>query len=96
MFWSGKQPPTASSQQNGMLGRVLAEYQEGDGLETGSGAGSVSSPGSGYRVRGRQRREDLARMARVGSRGDRVLRSFVLRDETRQTCRKHTSPLAGI
>ena len=46
---------------------VHAEHPERGGAEAGSRAGPCCPPGTGHRVRGRRRREDLARTGRVGS-----------------------------
>jgi len=69
-------------------GRLLTEYPERGGVETGSRAGSGSPPGPGYRVRGRRRREIVARPGRPRPRSDQDLRRLVLRDATGQSCRE--------
>jgi len=69
-------------------GRVHTEHAECSRVKTNSGAGHRCPPGTRHRVRGRRRRENLARTGCVGPRRDRVVRCVVLRDTTHQSCRE--------
>ncbi len=72
--------------------RIRPEYAERGGVKARSRSRPRRPPRTGYRVRGRRRREILTEPCRPRPRSDRDLRRRVLRDPARQSCRKRAVP----
>jgi len=75
---------------------IPAEHSERGGAEAGSRSRPCCPSRSGYRVRGRRRRENLARTGRVGPRGESRTIPRTTNRSWSELSRGYWHPLTGI